>query len=59
MFKKILITNRGMWRWVLRACKKMNISSVVAHSIADVTRYPYGLLMNQFVSARQAVRILV
>jgi len=44
MFKKILITNRGdVALRVLRACKEMNIPSVVVHSTADADSMPVRL----------------
>ena len=44
MFKKILITNRGdVALRVLRACKEMNIPSVVVHSTADSDSMPVRL----------------
>ncbi len=44
MFKKILIPNRGdVALRVLRACKEMNIPSVVAHSTADADSMPVRL----------------
>jgi len=44
MFKKILITNRGdVALRVLRACKELNIPSVVAHSTADSDSMPVRL----------------
>ena len=44
MFKKILITNRGdVALRVLRACKELNISSVVVHSTADADSMPVRL----------------
>jgi acetyl-CoA carboxylase biotin carboxylase subunit len=44
MFKKILITNRGdVALRVLRACKELNIPSVVVHSTADADSMPVRL----------------
>ena len=44
MFKKILITNRGdVALRVLRACKEMDIPSVVVHSTADADSMPVRL----------------
>ncbi|WP_438996424.1 acetyl-CoA carboxylase biotin carboxylase subunit [Candidatus Puniceispirillum sp.] len=44
MFKKILITNRGdVALRVLRACKEMNIPSVIVHSTADADSMPVRL----------------
>ncbi|MGB0689218.1 MAG: biotin carboxylase N-terminal domain-containing protein, partial [Candidatus Puniceispirillum sp.] len=44
MFKKILITNRGdVALRVLRACKEMNIPSVIVHSTADSDSMPVRL----------------
>ena len=44
MFKKILITNRGdMALRALRACKELNIPSVVVHSTADADSMPVRL----------------
>ena len=44
MFKKILITNRGdVALRVLRACKEMNIPSVIVHSTADSGSMPVRL----------------
>ena len=44
MFKKILITNRGdVALRVLRACKELDIPSVVAHSTADADSMPVRL----------------
>ena len=44
MFKKILITNRGdVALRVLRACKELNIPSVVVHSTADAGSMPVRL----------------
>ena len=44
MFKKILITNRGdVALRVQRACKEMNIPSVVVHSTADADSMPVRL----------------
>ena len=44
MFKKILITNRGdVALRVLRACKELNIASVVVHSTADADSMPVRL----------------
>ena len=44
MFKKIMITNRGdVALRVLRACKELNIPSVVAHSTADSDSMPVRL----------------
>jgi len=44
MFKKILITNRGdVALRVLRACKEMEIPSVVVHSTADIDSMPVRL----------------
>ena len=44
MFKKILITNRGdVALRVLRACKELDIPSVVVHSTADADSMPVRL----------------
>ena len=44
MFKKILITNRGdVALRVLRACKELNIPSVIVHSTADADSMPVRL----------------
>ena len=44
MFKKILIANRGdVALRVLRACKEMEIPSVIVHSTADVDSMPVRL----------------
>ena len=44
MFKEILITNRGdVALRVLRACKELNIPSVVVHSTADADSMPVRL----------------
>ena len=44
MFKKILITNRGdIALRVLRACKELDIPSVVVHSTADADSMPVRL----------------
>ena len=57
MFKKILITNRGdVALRVLRACKELNIPSVVVHSTADADSMPVRLADESFVLAHQAVR---
>ena len=44
MFKKILITNRGdVALRVLRACRELDIPSVVVHSTADADSMPVRL----------------
>ena len=44
MFKKILIANRGdVALRVLRACKEMNIPTVIVHSTADANSMPVKL----------------
>jgi acetyl-CoA carboxylase biotin carboxylase subunit len=52
MFKKILITNRGdVALRVLRACKELNIPSVVVHSTADADSMPVRLNIPAILSA--------
>ena len=44
LFKKILIANRGdVALRILRACKELNIKTVIAHSTADVSSMPVRL----------------
>ena len=43
LFKKILIANRGDVLRILRACKELNIKTVIAHSTADVSSMPVRL----------------
>ena len=44
LFKKILIANRGdVALRILRACKELDIKTVIAHSTADVSSMPVRL----------------